>query len=33
MAFIITDNESGNIFDITDSRKFRDLEKYFKKIF
>lgn len=27
MAFIITDNESGNIFDITDSRKFRDLEK------
>ncbi len=31
MAFIITDNENGNIFDINDSRKSRDLEKYFKR--
>ena len=31
MAFIIVDNESGNIFDIKDSRKSRDLEKYFKR--
>lgn len=31
MAFIITDNDSGNIFDINDSRKSRDLEKYFKR--
>lgn len=31
MAFIITDNESRNIFDILDSRKSRDLEKYFRR--
>ena len=31
MAFIITDNDSGNIFDINDSRKSKDLEKYFKR--
>src|SRR5574344_2092644 len=31
MAFIIVDNHSGNIFDINDSRKFKDLEKYFKR--
>ena len=31
MAFIILDNNSGNIFDIQDSRKSRDLEKYFKR--
>ena len=31
MAFIITNNESGNIFDIKDSRKIYDLEKYFKR--
>ncbi len=31
MAFIITDNDKGNIFDINDSRKSRDLEKYFKR--
>ncbi len=31
MAFIITDNNSGNIFDIHDSRKSRDLEKYFRR--
>ena len=31
MAFIIVDNEKGNIFDIQDSRKSRDLEKYFKR--
>lgn len=31
MAFIITDNSSGNIFDINDSRKSRDLEKYFRR--
>ena len=31
MAFIITDNKSGNIFDIQDSRKSRDLEKYFRR--
>ena len=31
MAFIITNNESGNIFDIKDSRKLYDLEKYFKR--
>lgn len=31
MAFIITDNDNGNIFDINDSRKSRDLEKYFKR--
>ena len=30
MAFIITDNDNGTIFDIKDSRKFRDLEKFFK---
>ncbi len=30
MAFIIVNNNSGNIFDIQDSRKSRDLEKYFK---
>ena len=31
MAFIITDNIKGNIFDINDSRKSRDLEKYFRR--
>ena len=31
MAFIIVDNSSGNIFDIQDSRKSRDLNKYFKR--
>ena len=31
MAFIITDNSTGNIFDINDSRKSRDLNKYFKR--
>lgn len=31
MAFIITDNDLGNIFDINDSRKSRDLEKYFRR--
>ena len=31
MAFIITDNDNGNLFDITDSRKSKDLEKYFKR--
>ena len=31
MAFIITNNASGNIFDIKDSRKTYDLEKYFKR--
>lgn len=31
MAFIITDNDNGNIFDIHDSRKSIDLNKYFKR--
>lgn len=31
MAFIITDNDKGNIFDINESRKSKDLEKYFKR--
>lgn len=31
MAFIITDNDNGNIFDIQDSRKSIDLDKYFKR--
>ena len=31
MAFIITDNDNGNIFDIQDSRKSIDLEKYFRR--
>lgn len=31
MAFIIVDNDSGNIFDIQNSRKNIDLEKYFKR--
>ena len=31
MAFIITDNDTGNIFDINESRKSKDLEKYFKR--
>ncbi len=31
MAFIITDNDTGNIFDINDSRKSRDLERYFRR--
>ena len=31
MAFIITDNENSNIFDINDSRKSKDLEKYFRR--
>ena len=31
MAFIITDNDTGNLFDIQDSRKSIDLEKYFRR--
>lgn len=31
MAFMIVDNKNGNIFDINDSRKSRDLEKYFRR--
>ena len=31
MAFIITDNDNGSLFDINDSRKSRDLEKYFRR--
>ena len=31
MAFLIVDNNKGNIFDILDSRKSRDLEKYFRR--
>ena len=31
MAFIITDNDNGNIFDIQDSRKSIDLNKYFRR--
>ena len=31
MAFIITNNDNGNLFDINDSRKSRDLEKYFRR--
>jgi transposase len=31
MAFIIVDNKTGNIFDIQDSRKTNDLNKYFKR--
>lgn len=31
MAFIITDNDKGTIFDINESRKSIDLEKYFKR--
>ena len=31
MAFIITDNDKGNIFDIQDSRKSIDLNKYFRR--
>ena len=31
MAFIIVDNTKGNIFDIHDSRKSNDLEKYFRR--
>ena len=31
MAFMIVNNDSGNIFDIQDSRKSRDLEKYFRR--
>lgn len=31
MAFIIVDNDTGNIFDIHDSRKSRNLEKYFRR--
>ena len=31
MAFIITDNDNGNLFDIHDSRKSIDLEKYFRR--
>lgn len=31
MAFIIVDNKTGNIFDIQNSRKSRDLEKYFRR--
>lgn len=31
MAFIIVDNKNGNIFDIQNSRKSRDLNKYFRR--
>ena len=31
MAFIITDNDIGNLFDIQDSRKSIDLNKYFRR--
>ena len=31
MAFIIVDNNSGNIFDIQNSRKSRDLDMYFRR--
>ena len=31
MAFMIVNNENGKIFDINDSRKSLDLEKYFKR--
>lgn len=31
MAFIITDNDTHNIFDINDSRKSNDLVKYFRR--
>lgn len=31
MAFIITDNDKGTLFDINDSRKSKDLEKYFRR--
>lgn len=31
MAFIITNNDDSSLFDITDSRKSRDLEKYFRR--
>ncbi len=31
MAFMIIDNEKGNVFDILDSRKSIDLEKHFKR--
>lgn len=31
MAFMIFDNIFGNIFDIIDFRKSRNLEKYFKR--
>ena len=31
MAFIITNNKNGNIFDIQDSRKSIDLNKYFRR--
>ena len=31
MVFIITDNDTGNLFDIQDSRKSIDLDKYFRR--
>ncbi len=31
MAFLIVDNIKGNIFDIQNSRKSKDLEKYFRR--
>ena len=31
MAFIITDNDTGNLFDIQNSRKSIDLNKYFRR--
>lgn len=31
MAFIIADNNNGNIFDIQDSRKSRDLNNFFRR--
>lgn len=31
LAFIITDNNKGKIFDIQDSRKSIDLDKYFRR--
>ena len=31
IAFIITNNDNCSLFDITDSRKSRDLEQYFRR--
>ena len=31
MAFIITDNDTGNLFDIQNSRRSIDLDKYFRR--
>lgn len=32
MNFIVTDNETDNIFDINDPRKYKKLRKIFSKI-